>query len=225
MGLFELFKKKQQTQVSTGENKIIDQTSLSNFKFYYLYGFTDNPNQISNDTNQFNELYKLVIGHVGGVIITNSYHPYFIVNPKGTTVWTAAYVKLFVNNKKDEVFESIINDNAVYIVDTSTVFKDINVWTDIRLTYDENPIFSKYVPFIIPFLVKDTGKQLNWNKEIDVNISTNKHASQYIEKVNRAINFFMPDPTFIIGFDEFDDENPSRLIDKIVSCKSMFEGK
>ena len=226
MRLFDLFKKKESLQDSVSESKMIDTISLSNFKFYYLYGFTDKPNQISSDSKQFDELYKLVIGQqVGGVTITNSYHPYFIVNQKGTTVWAAAYVKLYLNDKKVEIFESIINDNAVYMVDTSPVFKEINVWPDTRLTNDDNPIFSKYVPFIIPFLVTDTDKELNWDKEINLGLSTNGHASEYVETVTRAINFFMPEPAFVIGFDEFDDKNPSGLVDKIVNCKSMFEGQ
>ena len=219
MGLFDLFKKKEQPQDSIG--KVRDTISLSNFKFYYLYGFTDKPNQNSNDPNKFNELYKLVIGQIGGVAITNSYHPYFIVNQKGTTVWATAYVKLYMNNKKDEIFDTILNDNAVYMIDTSEIFKEINIWPDTRLTYDENPIFSKYVPFIIPFLIADTDKQLNWDKEINLGIATTGHASEYVEKVSRAINFFMPGPAFIIGFDEFDDKNPSSLVDNIINCKSM----
>jgi hypothetical protein len=224
MGLFDIFKKKELTE-TLNKNEIKQLPSLSNFKFYYLYGFTDNPNKTSNDSHNFNELYSLVIGQVGGVAITNSYHPYFIVNTKGTTTWAAAYVKLYVNDNKDEIFANIINENAIYMVDTSSVFTEMNVWPDTRLTDDENPIFSKHVPFIIPFLVSNTDKELNWDKEINSGIAAKGHASNYVKKVTTAIKFFMPEPTFIIGFDQFDQNNISGLIDKFINCKPMFAGQ
>jgi len=220
MGLFDIFKKKEQSFSTDNENK--NEALLSDFRFYYLYGFTNNPNQSSADTAKFNQLHQLVVGPIGGVTITNSYHPYFIVNPKGLTVWAAAYLKLFMNDKKDEVFKNIIENNAVYAVDTSTVFTNMNVWPDTRLTYDDNPIFGRYVPFIIPFLVVNTDKQLNWDKEINVGIAAKGDASEYVEQVTNAISFFMPEPAFIVGFDEFNETNPSELIDKFIACKPMF---
>lgn len=45
----------------------------------------------------------------------------------------------------------------------------------------------------------------------------------WITKVTAAIKFFMPQPAFIIGFDEFDENNPSGMIDKFINCKSMFK--
>lgn len=223
MGILSLFKKKQPVSITT-EDDAGELPSLSDFKFYYLYGFTDQPNQVSADFDQFSELYKLVIGQIGGVVITNSYHPYFIVNAKGTTVWAAAYIKLYINEKKGEVFNNIITTDAIYGVDTSPILKDRHIWPDTRLTNAENPVFSKYVPFIIPFLVSATTNELNWDKEINSGISKG-NAADYVEKVTAAIKFFMPQPAFIIGFDEFEENNPSGMIDKFIQCKSMFKAK
>lgn len=222
MGILDLFKKKQPV-TTTNEDDNGELPLLSDFKFYYLYGFTDQPNQISTDFEQFNALYKLVIGQVGGVAITNSYHPYFIVNPKGTTVWAAAYIKLYINEKKDEVFNNISAAAAIYGVDTSPILKDMHIWPDTRLTTTENPVFSKYVPFIIPFLVSAKHQELNWDKEINSGMATKGNAAAYVEQVTAAIKFFMPEPAFIIGFDEFDENNPSGMIDKFIKCKSMFK--
>lgn len=223
MGLFNLFKKQKPTE-TTSDNSNIDNASLNNFSFFYLYGFTDNPNQVSHDIQKFGQLYDLVIGKTGGLIINNSFHPYYIVNTKGTTVWIAAFFKMFTNNKKVEIFEDIATKNAVLMVDTSTIFTELNVWPDTRLTYDDNPLFSKFVPFIIPFLVKKTDKQTNWEKEILAGIAKQGHASDYVNKVTEAIRFFMPQPAFIMGFDEFDEHNPSKLIDSFINCKQMLGG-
>ncbi|MET4142018.1 hypothetical protein [Pedobacter sp. UYP1] len=234
MGILNLFKKKEPIN-TTNEDDNGELPSLSDFKFYYLYGFTDQPNQVSADFDQFNALYKLVIGQIGGAAITNSYHPYFIVNPKGTTVWAAAYIKLYINENKGEVFNNISTAAAIYGVDTSPILKDMHVWPDTRLTNAENPVFSKYVPFIIPFLVsashpdsslpESSHPELNWDKEINSGMATKGNATAYVEQVNAAIKFFMPPPAFIIGFDEFDENNPSGMIDKFIECKSMFKAE
>ena len=220
MGLFDYFKNKQTKDSILAETKI-NEISLSNFKFYYLYGLTDNPNKLSNDATAFNKLYKKVIGTRGGIIINNSFHPYYIVNTKGTTVWTAAYLKIYFNEKRDELFDTIINQNGIFMADTSTVFKDINVWPYTRLTHDENQIFSKYVPFIIPFLVYKSEEKTNWDIEINRETNTKENVSTYIDTVTQSIRFFMPEPAFILGFDEFDEKDPSKLINNFINCKSM----
>ncbi|QMW01094.1 hypothetical protein [Spirosoma foliorum] len=112
------------------------------------------------------ELYRKVIGDIGGIAITNSFHPYYIVNQKGTTVWNAAYVNVYINEKQDEFSRNIQTNKAIYMVDMGPIFTEINVWPDTRLTYEENPLFSRYVPFIIPFLVYNPDKEIRWDYEI-----------------------------------------------------------
>jgi hypothetical protein len=194
---------------------------MGDFSFYYLYGFTNNPNLASNNFQAFNELYQLVIGPIGGVCIANACHPYFTINAKGLTVWGDAYVKLAVNNNAAEIFRNIKNEHAVYSTNISAVFNQMNIWPDTRLTYEENPAFSKYVPFIIPFLVHKSEEALHWDTAISNGVATKGNATAYVEQVNNAIRFFMPAPAFIIGFDEFDETNPSGVIDKFIACKPM----
>ncbi len=221
MGLFDIFKK-QNPKETKSDSVAANNASLRNFDFYYLYGFTDKPNAVSQDSQKFGELYNLVIGSTGGLAINNSFHPYFIVNTKGTTVWIAAFFEIFQRDNKTKIFNDIETENAIFIVDTSTIFTEINVWPDTRLTYEKNPLFGKFVPFIIPFLVKKTHTQLNWDKEIGAGIKRQGHASDYVNKITEAIRFFMPKPAFIMGFDEFDENNPSKLIDNFINCKQMF---
>lgn len=195
--------------------------TLDRFRFYYLYGFTNQPNQRSADDRSWMELYRLVIGKAGGMIIANSLHPYFIVNPKGLTVWAGAYLQLRVMENSAAMMEGIFNQQSVYLTDTSALFKEMHVWPDSRLSVQENPVFGRYVPFIIPFLVDAEVQEMNWDKEIQQGIATAGHAGPYVERVNEAIRFFMPSPAFVLGFDEFDDAAPSALVDKFVRSENM----
>jgi hypothetical protein len=77
------------------------------------------------------------------------------------------------------------------------------------------------VPFVIPFLVYRLNDQTTWDVEIQRGISTKGHASDYVEHVTQLIRFFMPQPSFILGFDKFEEENPSRLIDNFINCKKL----
>lgn len=184
---------------------------------------TDHPNRQSNNVKSFESLYKNVIGNIGGILIGNSFHPYQIVNPKGTTIWHASYAKLYLNEDREHAFNSIANENGRFLVDLGRSFHELNVWSDTRLIYEENPIFSKYVPFIIPFLVYKNDEQIKWDQDINIEIALNGHASNYVESVTNLTRFMMPEPSFILGFDEFDEQNPSKLIENFINCKSMFE--
>jgi hypothetical protein len=212
MGLFSFLKKKQPTGVSP----------ITDFRSYYLYGFTDNPFLQPNDAGAFNQLYAKVIGDMGGLIISGSFHPYQIVNQKGTTVWHVAYLHVHFNENKEEAFRAITREQARFLVDPSDSFKNIFTWPDKRLTFETDPFFSKYVPFIIPFLVYKPQKKLNWDLEIQKEMNQKGHAGDYVESITESIRFFMPKPAFILGFDEFDEQNPSKMIDNFISCKSLF---
>jgi hypothetical protein len=223
MGLFDIFKSKDkqtpsQQQPQSPQPK---KDSLTNFESCYLYGLTDNPLRQSSDLKSFEELYRKVIGQKGGIVIGSSFHPYQLVNPKGTTVWHAGYIQLYLNSKKDESFNAIINDNGISLVDPSSAFRELMVWPDTRLTYDENPIFSKYVPFVIPFLVYKSAGQTNWDIEINRGMVTEGNASEYVGQITNLTRFLMPEPSFILGFDNFDETNPSGLIDNFIKCKKL----
>ena len=217
MGLFDVFKRKQVAE----SNPVI---SLSSLTPYYLYGFTQNPNNVAADQQRFGELYQLVIGEVGGIAITNSFHPYFIINTKGTTVWHAAYVKVYTTDNQAEVVKTIRANKAIYTIDLSALFSEVNVWPDTRLTYEENPLFGTYAPFVIPFLVDSENKAIRWDAKIAQGVAQKGHASAYVERVTKALRFFMAEPAFVIGFDEFDEKNPSGLIDNFIKCKPLLTG-
>jgi hypothetical protein len=220
MALLSLFKKTQEEAMSSSFASDTN-LELEDFRFFYLYGISNNPNRTSGDVQAFNNLYQMVIGRVGGVCIANSFHPYFTINSKGLSVWTDSFIKMAVNKNKDEMFGNIKNERAVYTMGASSAFKEMHVWPDSRLSYEENPGFSKYVPFIIPFLVLKSEQQTNWDAAISTSKITNGYATEYLEEVTNAIRFFMPAPAFVLGFDEFDGTNPSGLIDKFVNSKPM----
>lgn len=219
MALLSLFKKPQEVPPSSFASET--HLELEDFSFYYLYGITNDPNRTSGDVQAFNNLYQMVIGRVGGICIANSFHPYFTINGKGLTVWTDAFIKMAVNRNKDEMFSNIKNERAVYTLGASSTFKELHFWPDTRLSYEENPGFSKYVPFIIPFLALKSEQSTNWDTAIQTSKITNGYATEYLEEVTNAIRFFMPAPAFVLGFDEFDVTNPSGLIDKFITCKPM----
>ena len=221
MGLFDIFKTKNKQTTSEQKPQETNNNALTNFDCYYLYGLTDNPFRQSKDFKAFGELYKNVIGIKGGIIIGSSFHPYQLVNTKGTSAWHAGYVQLFLNEKKDEAFTAIIKDNGLFLVDPSAAFKDLNAWPDTRLTYDENPIFSKYVPFVIPFLVYKLDEQTIWDIEIQLGMATKGNASEYVGQITNLTRFFMHEPSFILGFDKFEETNPSKLIDNFINCKQL----
>lgn len=220
MALLSLFKK---TQEEAMPSSFASDTNLEleDFRFFYLYGISNNPNRTSGDVQAFNNLYQMVIGRVGGVCIANSFHPYFTINSKGLSVWTDSFIKMAVNKNKDEMFGNIKNERAVYTMGASSAFKELHVWPDSRLSYEENPGFSKYIPFIIPFMALKSEQQTNWDAAISTSKITNGYATEYLEEVTNAIRFFMPAPAFVLGFDEFDGTNPSGMIDKFVYSKSM----
>ena len=208
-------------QTTPEPNKTAHKESLTNFDCYYLYGLTNNPYRQSNDFKSFEALYKKVIGLQGGILIGSSFHPYQLVNHKGTSVWHAAYIQVYLNNKKEEIFNAIINEKANFLVDPSAAFKDILVWPDTRLSYKENPVFSKYVPFVIPFLVYKTTEQPNWEHEINLAMATLGNASEYVEQITNLSRFILPEPSFVLGFDKLEETNPEQLIENFINCKGM----
>lgn len=223
MGLLDIFKSKNNQTTYEQKKSNLNNNELVNFDCYYLYGLTDNPFRQSKDFRAFGELYKNVLGIKGGIILGSSFHPYQLVNLKGTTAWQAGYVQLFLNENKDDAFNEIINKNGLFLVDPSSAFKDFNVWPDKRLTHEQNSVFSRFVPFVIPFLVYKLDQEPNWDFEIHLGMATKGNASQYVEKITKLTSFFMPSPSFILGFDKFDENNPSKLIDNFISCKKMLE--
>lgn len=219
MGLFNFFKKKQRPSPPEQESEA---RSFENFHSFYLYGFTNNPWRQSTDIKAWGELYQRVIGIRGGILPGGSFHPYQLINAKGATAWQASYMQLYVSEKRDEAFRAIIASDALARVDVSPMYKSLLMWPDTRLSHEENPVFSKYVPFVIPFLSYKKDQPIIWDEKIQSEMAAKGHASAYVEQITKLSNFLTPPPSFIVGFDEFDETNPSKLIDNFISCKKLF---
>ena len=195
--------------------------SLTDFASFYLYGLTNQPYQQSADLTKFGELYNLVIGQHGGLGMASTFHPYQLVNPAGLTVWYAAYAQFYAQPNRFELFAEMTLEKAQFVVVPPASFAEFHVWPDTRLTTDENPIFGRFVPFIIPFLVRKDPELLRWDKEFAAAEGDKNRISPYLKAVNAAIKFVQPAPAFVLGFGEFDEQQPELLVEKFLSCRDM----
>jgi hypothetical protein len=195
--------------------------SLADFASFYLYGLTDNPYRQSADVEQFGQLYDLVIGAHGGVSLGSTFHPYQLVNPAGVTVWYTAYAQLYAQRNRAELFGAMAEEQARFLVAPPPSFAEFHVWPDTRLTSLESPVFSRYIPFVMPFLVRKGPAPLRWDAEVSAAAGAREQLQPYLEAVNQAIRFVQPSPAFLLGFGEFDEQQPERLIEKFVSYQGL----
>ena len=195
--------------------------SIADFASFYLYGLTDNPYRQSADVERFGQLYDLVIGAHGGVSLGSTFHPYQLVNPAGVTVWYTAYAQLYAQRNRAELFGAMAEEQARFLVAPPASFAEFHVWPDTRLTSIESPAFSRYIPFVMPFLVHKGPAPLRWDAEVSAAAGDREQLQPYLEAVNEAIRFVQPSPAFILGFGEFDEQQPERLIEKFVSYQAL----
>jgi hypothetical protein len=195
--------------------------SLTDFACFYLYGLTNNPYQQSTDLEKFGQLYRLVLGEHGGVGLASSFHPYQLVNPAGVTVWYAAYAQLYAQPNRAALFEAMADEQARFVVAPPASFSEFHVWPDTRLTSPENPVFSHYIPFVLPFLVRKGPAPLRWDAELAQAEGEAARLQPYLDAVNQAIRFVQPSPAFVLGFGEFDEQQPERLIERFMDCRAM----
>jgi len=193
--------------------------SLTDFASFYLYGLTDNPYRQSTDLAQFGQLYNLVVGEHGGAGLASTFHPYQLVNQQGVTVWYAAYAQLYAQPNRDELFTAMAEEQARFVVAPPASFQEFHVWPDTRLTSTENPVFSHYIPFVLPFLVRKNPAALRWDAELAAAEGNKEAFGRYLDQVNAAIRFVQPAPAFVLGFDEFYEEQPERLIERFMSVR------
>lgn len=197
--------------------------SLNDFASFSLYGFTNQPYQQSADLVKFGELYNLVIGQHGGLGIASSFHPYQLVNQAGITVWYAAYAQFYAQPSRVEMFGEMTLEKAQFVVTLPSSFAEYNGWPDSRLTRAENPIFSRYVPFVLPFLVRKNPDALRWDAEAAAASGDRERLGWYLDAVSEALRFIQPAPAFVLGFAEFDEQHPERLIERFVSCRDILK--
>lgn len=192
---------------------------LTDFASFYLYGLTSQPYRQSADVARFGQLYDLVVGGHGGVALSSSLHPYQLVNPAGVTAWYAAYAQLYAQPDRAALFASLASEQARYVVAPPASFQEFHVWPDTRLTSPQNPVFSYYIPFVLPFLVYKSPAALRWDAELAAAEGNKEVFGHYLDQVNEAIRFVQPAPAFILGFDEFDEQHPERLVNKFMSVR------
>ena len=195
--------------------------SLTDFACFYLYGFTNQPYRQSSDLRKFGELYSLVIGNHGGLGVASSFHPYQLINPAGISVWYTAYAQFYAQPNRFEMHAEMTLEKAQFVVIPPASFGEFHLWPDTRLTSDENPIFSRFLPFVIPFLVRKDPEALRWDAEMTAADGDKNRLSPYLQAVNQAIKFVQPAPAFVLGFGEFDEQQPEQLIEKFLSCRDM----
>ena len=194
--------------------------SLNDFASFYLYGFTNQPHRQSTDLTKFGELYNLVIGQHGGLGIASTFHPYQLVNQAGITVWYAAYAQFYTQPNRLELFAEMTLEKAQFVVVPPASFAEFHLWPDTRLSTDENPIFGRFVPFVVPFLVRKDPELLRWDQELASGREKTR-VSAYLQAVNEAIKFVQPAPAFVLGFGKFDEQQPEQLVEKFMSCRGM----
>ena len=195
--------------------------SFADFACFYLYGLTNQPYRQSTDLGKFGELYSLVVGEHGGLGIASTFHPYQLVNPAGISVWYAAFAQFYAQPNRVELFGAMTLEKTQFVVVPPATFAEFNVWPDARLTSDENPIFSRFIPFVLPFLVRKSPDTLRWDAEFAAAEGDRDRLSPYLKAVSQALHFVQPAPAFVLGFGEFDEQRPGQLIEKFLSHRDM----
>ena len=193
----------------------------TDFACFYLYGFTNHPYQPSPDLGKFGALYTQVIGAHGGLGIAGSFHPYQLVGQAGVSVWYAAYAQLYAHPNRFELFAEITLEQAQFVVVPPASFAEFYAWPDTRLTADENPIFERFVPFVVPFLVRKAPRALRWDAEIAAANGSPARIGAYLETVSQALRFVQPAPAFVLGFGEFEEQHPEKLVEQFLNHRHL----
>lgn len=189
---------------------------IDQFRKEYMWGFTQgNPIKYSEDNKGFEQLIAL-LNDSGAISIGASYHPYHLISEEGEDLWESYLEKIEMDLSYD--IESLISQQSIVHYDPiAENYSKIIKWEDERLFIERNPEFGKFVPFIIPYLSYDDGKDPHWLTELQKELKEKYTAKNFLDKVNNTVRFFLPQPTLILGFDIFDKEQPSLLIDHYVN--------
>ena len=213
MGLFNIFNSKNS---KTNDIKSQKTGDLTSFRKEYIWGLTqENPMRQGGDKNDFYKLIKPLTGNNGSITIGSSFHPYQIIDNNGIDIWETLYYVIKANSFCD--FDELISSKDFFhMAPPGPQAFPTNVWADDRLSTDINPVFGKYVPFVIPYLTYDNDQEPEWVTRLNLAINQYGNAQDFITKVNQDSRFLMPEPTFIIGFGEFKKSTPEVLINNFV---------
>jgi len=213
MGLFNFLKKKETVSNTSQTQK---PSNSKHFRKEYIWGFTQgNPMKHGGDKNDFYKLIKPLTGENGSITIGASFHPYQIIDKNGIDLWDMLY-SVIESNSYCDYEELIANKDFFHMVPPGPQAFPINVWSDERLVTDVNPAFGKFVPFLIPYLTYDNGLTPEWVNRLNVEVDQKGNAHEFVSEVNDRSRFLMPEPSFIIGFGEFNKNKPENLIENYV---------
>ena len=143
------------------------------------------------------------------------------MNEAGISVWYMAYAQLYAEASRLEMYAEMTVEKTSFVVVPPASFAEFHTWPDTRLTTDENPIFGRFVPFVIPFLVRKDPELLRWDAEFAATEGEKSRLRPYLDAVNTAIKFVQPAPAFVLGFGEFNEQQPELLVEKFMSCRDM----
>lgn len=191
------------------------------FRKEYIWGLTQgNPMHHSKDQGAFHQLIRPLTGDNAAITIGASFHPYQLKDESDDDVWENVLAIVRSNNSCD--LDDLVNTKSFFHMNPpgAEAFP-IRKWDDKRLFHEINPEFSKYVPFVIPYLVHDDGHQPQWLMKLYEGMTGAGNAHEFIREVNTNSRFIMPEPSFIIGFEEFHTHNPVKMINHFVDFLQM----
>jgi hypothetical protein len=209
--MFNLFKKK-----SPQKNPF---EIPSNWEHHYIYGFINgNPQQVISDARAVVEIVKNTVGRKGFIGINSIFHPYNLINHKGATAWDLAWVRTLIQDDGNLIDEIAKNKTATVIPSDQLNLQDnFSVWPNNALDPEKNPHYSKYVPFVFPYLIYKNTNEPHWSKMIKAEVKIQGHAQTYLENFNSVFSSFVSGHVMTLGFAEFDRENLDEVIEKFTS--------
>lgn len=215
MGLFDFKRKK--TEGSLPVKSAQKSITIDSFRKEYIWGFTQgNPMRQSTNKDDYYKLIRPLTGENGTITIGASFHPYQIIDRTGNDIWETLFNVIKQNDFCD--FNDLIEKKYFFHMNTPgpQAFPVIS-WQDERLLTDNNPEFAKYVPCLIPYLTYENGESPEWLIKIKSGINSVGNAHSFIDSINQASRFLLPEPTFLVGFGEFDKTKRDSLIDNYVN--------
>ncbi|MCF8275727.1 MAG: hypothetical protein K9J17_03245 [Flavobacteriales bacterium] len=212
--MFNPFKKKNSEQI---EKKPFD--IPSNWEHHYIYGFiSGNPYQTISDLNAVVTIFKNTVGKKGFIGIDSIFHPYNLVNPKGVTAWDLAWFSVYTPDNGKFIGEIAENKTATVVNAEALNLKDnYRVWPNNDLDPEINEQYSKYVPFVLPYLIYKNNDEPHWSEMIKSELELQGQAHTYIENFNSVFSKCINGHVMTLGFGEFDRENLDELIENFTS--------
>lgn len=161
------------------------------------------------------EIIKNTVRNKGFIALDSIFHPYNLVNDKGATAWDLAWFKVFLQDNGNFIREISDNKNATVVkAETLNLKDDFRIWPNDGLNPEKNKQYSKYVPFVFPYLVYKNNDETHWSKMINAKMELQGHAQTYIKNFNSVFSKFVKGHVMTLEFGKFDRESLDELIEK-----------